>query len=458
VKKRGILISVKVMVGMLLVITALAGCTKSKQDTPPSNSSENQSAPQASSTEKVKITFLWEKLDDATKANWEKFILNPFKEKHPNIEVDFQPTPDHINVIKTQLASGGGPDLFIMEPADVVEYARADRLLSLDPYVEKYKWDKVIYDWALKATKIDGHQFGIPHSYEGLILVYNKSLLDANGWPIPTTVADFEQTAKAAKDKGIIPVSFGTQGASLFNMFPVSDYFDTFAGHDNIKKLLTGEKKFTDPEFKGAIELYNKHWQDGWYTEKNTASIDSDAAWKLFYDQKALFNVTGTWVANTYNSAPPKFEFGQVPWPSMKDGIPASFPVGIGAALGVNKKSEGAKADAVAELINFMYTEDKLIAEGIANGMQPLARSIDASLYPAEMNKDVKNLMSTMTTAVNDGKAGYTLWTFYPGKVTTYLYENIEKVNYGTLTIDEFLLNAQKVLDEELAGGWKFPG
>lgn len=452
----------KKVFGLLLLLVFVIGITACGGNGAATN--ENQAVESGSTAEStvnketsdagpVTFKFMWESLDDNEQEIWNKYILNPFHKKFPNIKVEFNPTPDHMQVSKVQLAAGEGPDVFLCEPFDIPVFTEAGRLLELDKYIEKYKLDEVIFDWALKSMKVDGKQMAFPHAYEGTILWYNKDLLDKYGWPIPKTRAEFERVCKEAKENGLIPISAGFADMKSNEMWILGDYFSAYSGVDNIKKLLTGNLKFTDPEIKGAIEQYYKDWQNGWYNEKQSHAIGSNDMNALWLQQRAVFNPNGTWFGFIFDQA--EFNFGCTPWPGMKEGASEVMPIGIGASIAVNKNTKA--ADSVAEFLNFMYTEEDLMAKGVAEGMQILARSVDSEKFPEDMNQNMVRMLDIMSQAGEDDKIGYTLWSFFPGKTTIYLYENISGVFLNTISVDEYMEEAQKLLDQEIAGGWTFP-
>ena len=50
----------------------------------------------------------------------------------------------------------------------------------------------------------------------------------------------------------------------------------------------------------------------------------------------------------------------------------------------------------------------------------------------------------------------YCPWSGYPADTNIWLYENISKLWYDEITLDEFLAGAQEVLDKDLAEGFTF--
>ena len=441
----------------MIVATTLivAGCTGSSNTADlHSGSSAPADAPASSpQDEPVTVTFVWEKLTDEEKEAWNESYIEPFQRKYPHIHIDFQSVPEARDVVKVQLVSGQGPDLFIMaNPADLKEYADAGLVADLDPYVKKYGWDTIMFSWALDATKVNGTTYAVPHGYEALLLYYNQDIMDRNGWQAPQNGEQWEEILKQAQAQDLIPIAYGAADPAYYEWI-IGYYLNNFAGAAEIKKALQGHAKLTDPFFQGAFETMKQHWEAGYISDKQTAALSSDDSRSLFYQGKALFTFEGSWLAGEVDNIP--FNFGVGSFPSLREGVPSTVPIGIGASIAINKSSKS--ADAAAEFLNFIYTEEQRIAESVGAGLQPLSRTVDAALFPDTMNPKAVNILNILQNTVKDpAHVGYTPWTFFPVKTDQYLYDNLNSVFYGKISVSEYLQGAQEILDQDLKDGFRF--
>lgn len=437
-----------------MITTILVGCGN-KAGTPegenPVTSEPTADTSETTSDEQITLAVTWENLTEDALAAWQKCIIEPFEAEHPDIKIDFQPTPDWQTVIQAQLMSGAGPDIFMLEPFDVMTFSQSDLLLKLDKYSEKYGWSDKIFDWALQSCTIDGSLMAVPHAYETCMFWYNQELLDKYGWKVPETREEFVEVCEEAQKAGIVPIAYGIMGGESNNMWVISDYMSSYCGTDTLNKLYAGELKFTDPEIRKAFELYYEDYQKGWYSDKKTASIDYDAMCQLWQSQKALFIPQGSWYARSILTGDITFDFGVTEFPSMCDGVSKSQPVGIGATFAVNANTEN--ADAAAEFIDFVYDEQR-VATAVSAGLQTLPMNIDTDLYPDGMNEDYIAVQSLMGSVEAEGTVGYTVWTFCPGNTTICLWENIDKLLMNEITMDEYLEGAQTQFETDLADGW----
>ena len=266
----------------------------------------------------VTIRFVWINMPDKIKDAWVKTIFEPFEKIHPNIKIDFQAIPNVDDTIKVQIAAGQGPDLFMTDAYSVSEYAKSNSIQSFDPYVRKYGWNKLMFDWALNAGKYHGKQYAIPHAYECTFLIYNKDLLDANGWPIPKTRAEFEKVCAEAANKGIIPIAYWNLGTPDLNQWLIDHYLATYSDNKAVKDLFTGKINFNNPKIRDAFKLLKSDWDKGWWNEKRSAGVTMDDGRALWTGGKALFTAEGSWFTEVVAKGV-KFNFGCTKWPSMRD-------------------------------------------------------------------------------------------------------------------------------------------
>ena len=408
---------------------------------------------EAKSPETVTITWSDESLDDVALANFQKYILDPMAEKLPYIKIDYQTEKNHNDNLKVKMAAGDGPDMFAMSgPVLASEFANADRLKDLSSYVAQYGWDKIIFPWALDACKVNGKVYSIPASYEGLVLWYNVDMLQANGWEVPKTYADLEKIANECKTKGLMPFAFGTSDFKPANEWFYSVALNAYCGNEAMKKVLTGEAKWTDEPYKGAISLFVKMWQDGWITDKKSHSISTDDSTALFLQERAPFKMEGTWFYSAMSTLSDiKFKYDMALFPSLKDGVAQKLPLALGGCYGIGAASK--YADQAAEVINWLYTNVDYHAKAVEAGQQTLPIDIPGNLFTDKMNPVQKKMIKVLVDAQASGDVGYCSWTFWPPKTESYMAENIEKVFLNIMTVDDYLKNVQVIFDEEKAAG-----
>lgn len=110
---------------------------------------------------------------------------------------------DHFIKVDTQIAGGAGPDIIQMG-GNIGDYVKKGILLPLDKYAGKTLNTAVIDKSALESGNINGRLYGISTGVTMPALVYNKSLIERIGCPLPKvsmTYPEFRSYLKTLKDK-----------------------------------------------------------------------------------------------------------------------------------------------------------------------------------------------------------------------------------------------------------------
>jgi raffinose/stachyose/melibiose transport system substrate-binding protein len=365
--------------------------------------------------------------------------------------------PNGWDAVRTALAGGAGPDVVgTPGPSYIVELVNAGNVASLDDAATKYGWSDSILGWALDLGKTNGVLYSIPDEIETLILYYNTTVFDDNGWTAPKTMDELITLCQTISDAGIIPFAHGNSEWRPSNEWFVGEFMNQVAGPQKVYEALTGAAKFTDPEFVDAISKLNDMQQKGWFMgglDRYYTSGSADTASAFAYGDAAM-KIEGTWFlsdAMQYTQEAGT-DWNWVPVPS-KDGT-AIFDLGIGSTYSINAKSKA--IDATADFLNYFFSVDAQAAMVAKCGMAPAPVTI-----PTEKLGDIDPRQAAMIDALNTASAGgsygYTTWTFFPPKTEQYLIENVEKVWAGDMTVEDYLAGIQGEFDAELAAGAVLP-
>lgn len=166
------------------------------------------------------------------------------------------------------------------------------------------------------------------------------------------------------------------------------------AGPDAVYSALQGETPWTDPAFAGAIDLLNGYYQQGWWG----GGVDSyftntfPNLYAALASGDAVFMITGSWAlsellpyfgAEAGNDA----TWDWAPLFPLRDGVPAQvWDLGIGQTLSINARS--ADPDAAAEYLDFLESDPKRQAEGVAEAsLQPAPVQLAESDFPASVDE-----------------------------------------------------------------------
>jgi raffinose/stachyose/melibiose transport system substrate-binding protein len=401
---------------------------------------------------------LWQSFQDRQHQEYfEKERVEAFRGS-AEVRLTVKPTEALSQLTQTALAAGTGPDLVLTAgPAQVAAYAAAGYLLPLEPYSQRYGWEAVLAPWALAASRVDGKLMSLPADYETMIMIYNPATLDEHGWTVPTNRTEFEAICTEAKAKGLMPVAAGSA-----DWQPASEWWVTFAlnhhaGPEAVYSALQGQTPWTDPIFVDTIDLLKGYYQQGWWGGSIDAYFTNTFPnlYTALAAGEAVFMITGSWATSEISpyfgaAAGNDATWDWAPLVSLRDGVPAEvWDLGIGSTISINAKTEN--PEAAAEYLNFLETDPKRQARGIAEAaMQPAPVQLSEADFPAEVDERLVRLYTRLSTAAT---IGYTTWTFWPQQTDTDLYTNFDKVITGQLSTRDYLAGLDEVFRKELAAG-----
>jgi raffinose/stachyose/melibiose transport system substrate-binding protein len=334
--------------------------------------------------------------------------------------------------------------------------AQAGQLVALDDIAAQMGWSESFDPAALNLGIVDGQLFSLPNEVETLVLYYNKTLFEEQGWELPTTLADLMTLAEEIDAAGIIPFAHANQEWRPTNEWFVGEFLNHSAGGPQaVYNALAGTGQWTDPVFVEALEMLNQMQQNGWFMGGldryyTTPSADRDV---VFADGEAAMKIEGTWwVADSAlyfgEEAGNESEWDWAPVPSASGEV--IFDLGIGSTYSINANSE--HPDAVAEFLSYYFSPETMATLAVECGLAPAPVNIPPESL-SELDPRYAAMLGALNEAIQANSYGFTTWTFWPPKSDVYIYEEIEKVWAGEMTVEEYLQGLQTLFDEEVAAG-----
>lgn len=391
------------------------------------------------------ITELSSPLGEAVQARYDKRIAQ-FEEAHPGTKVDITYVTDPLVTIRQQLAAGVGTDSILTDISSVPLYVQAGYLMQLDEYAEKYGWKDRFIPWAYNNCIIDGHLYGLPGEAQGMFIFYNKAMFEENGWAVPTTAQEFYDLCAAIKEKGILPIAFGTAGYSQCNEHWISVVFNSYLGTQKMEDLLSGRESWTIPEVGEATQILVDMYQNGWLCNDFPVISDQDST-TLFVTDRAAMKMCGTWFTSSL------VDFPDVDWdyfvlPSLAGNEKPVLAISTNGCFAVNAGSK-VDPDTLIDWVDSYY--DKALCEEAmieTYSLFPLSDlQPDESLLDARMIR----ISEDLAKAGSEYDVGYNPWTFWPTAVETAAWANFESVVYGDMSIEEYQQLLQAGMDEDIA-------
>lgn len=435
----------KIAVTAIAVSLLVAGCSG------PGESVQDPDAP-------VIYWYGLDTVDAEHEATWEKYNLEPFVKEHPDVTVEaIAQSKEPLDAkIKTALAAGQGPD-FIQTPgpANVILYSKAGYLADLTQNAESEGWKDKFLPWALDVGYLDGQLVSVPTSYESLVLYYNKTLFEENGWTAPTDRDSLEKLAKEMMAKGIIPFAAGNGDNPSSTEWLISSFLNVVAGPTKIHDALAGEIPWTDPDIVSAIALLKEYFDRGYFgggvKQYFTTSYDQKLA--QLADGEAGMYLSGTWEVLSF----PWFfgyEGNQNDWawttlPSLSDNVSEGiFPLSVGGTLSVNAKAKNIAG--ALTYVNWLFSDTKNMWDYVAAGeAQPFPIKYSDSDIPEGVDPRYSDQYKQINLASEEGNVGYVTWTSFGPKMEAYVLNEQDKVLNGSLSPEDFCAGIQKAFEAD---------
>lgn len=383
-------------------------------------------------------------------------VIEPYNEQTPGVTVNTVLQANMWDAMRTAVAGGGGPDIVTTPgPSFVFEMAKAGQLLPLSAYAEQLGWEDVFAPWALSLGMVEGELYSVPHELETLILYYNKTVFEENGWEAPRTMDELMALSAEIANAGIIPFSHANAEWRPSNEWFVGEFLNHVAGPDAVYQALIGEKPWTDPEFVESIEMLNTMQLNGWFMGglDRYYTATGDERLVALGDGVAAMNIEGTWALDNMSryfgeEAGNNNDWDWVPVPSATG--EDYFTLGIGSTYSINAASPN--PEAAAEFLTYYFSPETQARLLVECGVAPAP--VELSIESLEgLDPRVAAIFAGLTEASDEGNYGYTTWTFWPPKSDVYIYEEIERVWARQITTEQYLEGLQSLFQQELTAG-----
>ena len=392
-------------------------------------------------------------------------LVDAFNASQNEIELVMEFKEGLNDILRTAMLSGEGPDIVETPgPSYVKEYQEAGLLQSMEGYSGQYGWEDKLLPWSYQAGVFNGEFYSAPKTFETMIMLYNKTLFEENGWSVPTTLSEYEATAAKIKAAGMNVFAYGSTGWQPTHEHLAGMYLNSYAGPDNVYKALIGEKEWTDPEFTGAIELLRKHMVDDGYWSgslENYYALGWDDFHAMFASRGAAMMTIGTWTfgATTSGFADISDEWDWAPFPVLRDGgADPSYLLALGTTMSINGSSEN--PDAAAEVLNFVFSNKEIVLDMAADFQ---FGEFVVPLYFAEddikdsVSPQVRRYLVDFAEATGKGNYGYTTWTFWPADPGVHIWKDMEVVWAGDISVEDYMYDHQKMWDKARKKGQLLP-
>lgn len=311
-----------------------------------------------------------------------------FEDANPDIKVELETVPfdKYPEVQGPYITSKSGPDV-MANNSGLELFDRRSAYVELPADVQAAGDDLLTYSGACLDYDVEQPCYGMPFSYQGNVMYYNKLVLAEAGLDPenpPATRAEFADACVAVAAIGKTCQALGLTGTfPAYWAFP--EVARSYLTEDDIRAVMRGDMRWTDPKMVNVLEGLAEITASGW-TNSSAPSISMlPEGADIFQSGQAAF--AGTIISDAVNwkafgEAIGDENLGAMLWPAIEPDAPLadSFSGTEGSVYGVTSWSD--KQEAGFAFVKWMASAEngQLWAEIV--GGQPLNTKVDKSVLP----------------------------------------------------------------------------
>lgn len=433
-------------------LALVAGCSGSTNGDTPSAGTGTASQGGGDSAASGTVTFMgWGTPQEVEVFNT---LIDQYEAAYPGITVEYinVPSADFPTKLQTMIAAHQTPDVFYLQPENVMPYASAGIIADLTDYVadneifdQDNAWAKALdmyrYDGTTPGT---GAIYGLPKDIGPFALAYNEDLFAAAGIadPDPDTPWTWDQFVENARK-----LTTGDGDDKVFGTAPYSVESAVWSNGADWLNADHTEVTVTDPKFVEALQWVADLVQ----VDHVAPTPDEESAlpsFQRFIDGKVGMIGIGPWSqGQLWDEA--TFDWDLMPWPVPAAGDePAVWYGGIGLAV----SATSANAEAAENLAAFLaYNED---AQRTAYQLgQSIPNFIDMTKDEyLTMDKPPANKQEFVDIVEDYGRRATQTFT-YNSEWFTDFNADIASVWNGETTAEEYCASLAEGMQEKLDEG-----
>ncbi|WP_316857877.1 extracellular solute-binding protein [uncultured Cohaesibacter sp.] len=366
-----------------------------------------------------------------------KEIIQGFEQTHPGVSVkhEMRGTDEHKAALRVAAASTEGPDIFFMWAGLGLggEFVNAGLSLPLDDYYAKYGWDDRFISSSLGFTKLyAGGRHGVPFTFHGEGLYYNKALFEKAGIDeLPGNYEQLKETAAKLKDAGIPAITFG--GTVNWHLMRLMDVIlEAQCGKDKHDALKSMSASWENEACATASFAELIDWSQN-YILSPFMGIDQSQSYNLFSANRAAMMLEGDWLVDQIEEMDRVDDFGLFAFPTETGRL-----YGFAENLYISSKSK--VPDTAAKFLDYFSSDE--VQQAYYGGFS--SSSVNKHVTYQEQNAlDTKwgEIFGEFGSVFVNGDQAF------PLDVTTEYFRIINETASGHLSADEAAKAMQAFID-----------
>ena len=227
-------------------------------------------------------------------------IAVQINEIYPNVTMEITILPGGVAgynaAMASKLAANDAPDIFTYQwGTQITAYARGGHLMDVTDIGVR----ELVKPFDVPSHVFKGREYAYPLVQSIWGLIYNTELAESMGVTgIPKTIDQFVSDMDTIREGGvqyplIVPAKDGSGATGfIFCYFP---QIVVSSNADYYYEVLTGDKTFNGPEWRGMFELYGKYLD---YASPDSLGLDPDNAYTRFARGEGVYIQAGAAVIN----------------------------------------------------------------------------------------------------------------------------------------------------------------
>jgi raffinose/stachyose/melibiose transport system substrate-binding protein len=306
------------------------------------------SAPAAVCAQEIKFWTLSFDNPAVTKAY--ETIIKDFEAANPGVTIKLENrgTDEHKSALRVAAGSDQAPDIYFMWAGLGLggEFIKSGLALPMDKYYSQYKWDDAFIAPALSFSKqYPGGRFGVPSTFRGEAIYYNKALFQKAG--VTSEPKTYEELVAAAEKLAAAKIPAFTFGGTVnwHVMRLMDEILEVECGPEKHDALMAMKLNWAD-EVCATKAFEEFHRWTSKYFLKPFMGIDQAQSFNLFLAGRAAMMLEGNWLVGQLKNANRLADFGVFPFPG------ASRLYGFGEYNYISTKSKN--PDIAAKFLDYL--------------------------------------------------------------------------------------------------------
>lgn len=300
--------------------------------------------------------------------------------------------------MRAMLKSGELPDIYFSTIYSTENDEVSDKLLDLSGYAFTDQYVQA----RLREVTVNGAVYMLPFSYSCIGVTYNKTLLEENGWELPTSLKEMEalkpKVEAAGYDFCTDLIQYPGYGFQYLCNILDTDFISTTEGIQWQSDYLSGKANVSDtPRMLESMNLLERWKELGLLTDQKSSPADSETK-TVYKEGKTLFCVGNS---NDLTKEGAADEYKLMPYLS-EDGDQNVFILNVNRYVGLNKKLADAgneqKLEDAQHILEVLSTEDGMWALHDQRGSALLPLN-DVKVEPSSYYSDVVEELNSGHTA-----------------------------------------------------------